>query len=220
MSNFNEMWADLPAIMRKEEVEKLYIVMGQMFDDFDTLLESKQLTHIIDDAVGTELDAIGFNVGVLRETGQIDEVYRRRLKHFYSSVYFVPTLNNFYKMIHNVIGEYPSNIKEGWKYTGESGFLEFDIIYPAEETIDLLGDLDRLYSAGCRLKWNRFRRVSAVYNQAGDYNSTGFTEIYDDSETVIQPWDGTQFRVQQVTSDDTPTGELQDLENFITPGGL
>lgn len=220
MSNKDVMFAKLPGAMRQAETEKFYNVMGKLYDDFDTYLESKQNNHVVDLATGDELDAIGFSVGVPRDTGIIDEQYRRRLKYFYSSVYFVPTLNNFYHLVFSILGEYPTNIKEGWKHTGESGFLELDIIYPGEETDDFLGDLDRLYSAGCRLKWNKFRKVWAVYNQIGDFDSTGFTEIYDDKEMVIHPWDYRQFRTQQNTSDDSPTGELQELDQFILWEGL
>jgi len=220
MSNKDVMFSKLPAVMQQSEVEKFYNVMGKLYDDFDNFLESKQNNHVIDIAEGPDLDGIGFNINVPRDTGQTDIQYRRRLKYFYSSIYFVPTLNNFYHLINSILGEYPDNVKEGWKYTGESGFLELDIIYPGDETDDFLGDLDKLYSAGCRLKWNRFRKVWAVYQQAGDYDSTGFTEIYDDKEMVLQPWDGFQFRLQQNTSDDSSTGELQELDQFIVPEGI
>jgi hypothetical protein len=87
MGNKIVMYANLPSVMQQEVTEKFYNVIGAMYDEFDAFLVAKQNNHIIELAIGTELDAIGYNIGVVRDTGQSDEQYRRRLKYFYSAIY-------------------------------------------------------------------------------------------------------------------------------------
>lgn len=210
MTNFERMWGKLPYVMRQENNEKLYRAMGNIFDDFDTQIALYENMHVVDLASGSQLDAIGYNIGVARVTGQSDETYRRRLKIFYSSVYFIPTLDNFQYIIKNIMGYYPMNVKEGWKYKNESGLLELDVIIPEDDTDAVITDLDRLYSYGCRVIWNKYRRVKAAYNYIGDINTCGFTEIFHDLETINVPYDGFSVRYDESIGDENTTG-FQDL---------
>ncbi len=196
--NFEFMWEKLPQIMRGENTRKYYKSISAIFDNFDSLIESGQYAHVIDYAAGGDLDILGRALGIPRGNYG-DEAYRMRLRVYYYTFYFVPTLNNFLYLIRDVMGYYPENVVEGWTkaLNPESALLSIDVIIPAGADDNLLVDLDDIAAAGVRIDWTKIQETYAVYHSTSDSVST--------HEELTTPFDS----IIKVNLEETPGSSPQ-----------
>lgn len=211
--NFDFMWGLLPAIMRKETTKKYYESITPIFDKFDDYLETFSKIHIIDFANGSDLERVGEYLNIPRGN-MTDERYRLKLKVYFYTYYFVPNLNNMLHLIQNIMGYFPDNVQEGWSLPSdaESGTLKIDIVIPPEGDDDLLIDFDRIFSAGCRLDWNKIQEAYKSIHSTNNLFGTDVSRPYDYIEKFrIGSTPGTKSNWSTGTKE---TGDSTPYNNF------
>lgn len=164
MTNFEFVWELIPGYLQKENNKKLLMSICKSLDYVEKTFDSIDKMWLISDASGDWLDLLGVLLKTPRK-GMYDELYRKKLKSTLYSYYFVPTVDNFIQLVEGAMGYSVENLKEGWKYKNESGLLECDVVVPIGQTRDLLSDLQQLYTAGCRLEYNKLQESFDLYSE-------------------------------------------------------
>ena len=211
MTNYEKLISYLPSIYQKNNNLKLLQIMASAFDIFDSDLESINKMWLLTEATGSYLDVLGKNIGIYRAYNQSDDIFRRRIKVAMYNLYFVPTLNNFYTIIEDIMGYSALSVVEGWNYTEnpESARIQAQVVVPAGETKDLLVSLEDIYSAGVKLDWSQFQETYAVYESFGDLNNTGLADLVKDTERVLVPIGETLYSVNEQTGEKNNTGTTE-----------
>lgn len=211
MTNYEKLISYLPSIYQKTNNLKLMKIISNAFDNFDTQLESIDNMWLLSEAAGNYLDVLGKNIGIYRTYNQSDDIFRRRIKVAMYNLYFVPILNNFYTIIEDIMGYSAISIIEGWNYTEnpESGRIKAQVVVPAEETQDLLENLENIYSAGVKVDWSQYQETYAVYESFGDLNNTGLSDLIKDTERVLVPITESLYSVNEQTGEQNNTGTTE-----------
>lgn len=183
--NYSTLISKLPEVMRQENNLKFMKSVSKLLDSMDLYLDSISKIHVIDYAVDKDLDAIGDYLGIARN-GKSDSSYKRLLKIYYYTYYFVPNANNFLFLIKNIIGYMPEQMIEGWllPINPESCSASLDIVIPVGDDDSFLVDLDKIFSAGCRLDWRKLQEAYAVNNLTSKDTFTGVDTIYEEISAV------------------------------------
>ena len=179
--NYDFLISKLPQVMRQDNILNLMKSAASILDALDNYIDSISKIHVIEFATGKDLDLLGSYLGIVRDN-RADDSYRRLLKIYYYSYYFVPNANNFLFLIKNIMGYLPEKMLEGWlePLNPESCVTSIDVVIPSGEDDSFLIDLDKVFSAGCRLNWRKLQEAYLVTNSTSTLLDTGIDNVYDE----------------------------------------
>lgn len=189
MGAFDRMWSRLPDVLKSDDIKKLYIALGDIFDLLEVEQQPYIYTEVLSELKGDILDKYGMSYGVHRDSLG-DKAYKEKIKIEREKSNFVPTLNNMINIIKSVTG-YRVEATEGWNLVPpEKAMMKFAIIIPAYSDPNLLFDLDKLYSCGDKTIWEVKQEKSVPFEFIGTHNKTGITNIYKGYEVVLDDTEG------------------------------
>lgn len=188
MGAFERMWSRLPDVLKSEDIKKLYMASGEIFDLLEVEQQPYIYTEVLSELKGDMLDKYGMSYGVHRGN-LIDEGYVNKIKIERAKSDFIPTLNNFIDIIKFVTG-YRVEAYEGWLLNPpEKALMKLKITIPAGSNRDLLLDLDSLYSCGDKTIWEVRQESYIPLELIGEHNKTGIKNI---NKEYIRVLDETQ----------------------------
>lgn len=143
---FERMWSKLPEVLKSDDLKKMYVVLGDIFDRLELEQQDYIYTNVVSKIKNDMLDIYGKSYFVPRNQDD-DATYKRRIQIADYKNSLVPTLDNFIEFTKNVTG-YDVKAVEGWNLIPpQKALLKVDITIPAGDDNSLLHDLDGLY--GC-----------------------------------------------------------------------
>lgn len=184
--SFERMWAMLPDSLKSEDIKKIYMVVGKIFDELEEKEKPYIYTEVINELYGDMLDQYGNSFLVYREQRD-DEAYKRRIEIENRKLSFVPLLDNFIKLIKDITG-YRVDIVEGWQLENpQKALLNIDIVIPAGDDPTLLFDLDKIYSCGVKINWKVQQEEFYPWQLIGSHNNTGIRNLYKRVSRGVRP---------------------------------
>lgn len=181
---FERMWSRLPDVLKSDDLKKLYIALGSIFDLLEKEQEPYIYTEVLDKLSGEMLDNYGISYGVNRGN-LVDEGYKNKIRIEEAKNNFIPTLNPYIELIKLVTG-YRVEAVEGWNLNPpQKALMKLFITIPAGSDTDLLFDLDSIYSCGVKTIWEVSQESYIPYELIGEHNKTGIRNINKDYLRVI-----------------------------------
>lgn len=181
--SFDRMWARLPDVLKSDDIKKLFIGLGSIFDLLEKEQEPYIYTEVLSKLSGEMLDKYGFSYGVPRRNLS-DKSYINKILIERAKSEFIPTLDNFINIIKKVTG-YRVDVTEGWNLPIEQkAMLKLLVTIPVHSDRDLIFDLDRLYSCGVKTEYELKQEKNVVFEVIGEHNITGIRNLNKLYETI------------------------------------
>ncbi|MGL6100037.1 MAG: hypothetical protein ACRC0G_10485 [Fusobacteriaceae bacterium] len=155
------MWSKLPECLQSDDIKKYYMGISEIFD----MLEREQVkdvyTSVLSKLKGKALDRFGECYGIKRKENS-DVVYRSLILIETAKNKFVPTIDNYAKLINDVTG-YSVTISEGWSLVpSEKALLKVFVTVAEGFDYDFFKELDNLYSCGAKLIVEYVSKIDGV----------------------------------------------------------